>query len=477
VRLPLASCVAALAVALAPAARAQVGDAAARIGDETLPLSRVDAASGGKTQQILRRLHQVASRALDALIDARLLADAGPASEAPPAIPEEEIDAFRAERAEDFEGPFAPGGAARDPAVQRAAIRHYLESQALERARAARLASLRARHRIEPLLPDASELASPLAPDRPVARIDGQPLRAGALETRAALRLYRLRGELARERLRQAEALIEERLLEREAARRGTDVASLLAAETRAPDDADIRAFQERERAAGRPVPVAERARPYLAFRARHAARERLLEAARSRDAVTLYHSEPAPPRLPVETAGAPSLGPADGARLVVYGNYGCEVCRAVQPEIDRLLATSGEVRVVFRDWIPQYDPAAREAAALARCADRQGGFAAMRDALLAAPPPGFGGGFDLPALAARAGLDEQALRACIGGDVQRAIDADTRRARALGFESAPAFVAEGIPLSGAQSAAGLARALREGLTPDSSRGGASGGS
>jgi len=474
-RPPLAGCIAALAIALAPAAQAQAAGAAARIGDETLSLAAVDAASGGKSEQILLRLRQVASHALDALIDARLLTDAGPASEAAPAVGEEEIDAFRAERAEDFEGPFAPGGAARDAAVQRAAIRHYLEAQALERARAARLASLRTRHPIERLLPDASELATPLAPDRTVARIDGRALPARVLETRAALRLYRLRGELARERMRQAETLIEERLLAREAARRGSDVASLLEAETRDPDDADLRSFQEQERAAGRPVPAAERARPYLAFRARHAARERVLAAARQHDTVTLYLSEPALPRLPVETAGAPSLGPADGARLVVYDNYGCEVCRAVQQEIDRLLATSGEVRVVFRDWIPHYDPAAREAAALARCADRQGRFAAMRSALLAAAPPGFGGGFDLPALAARAGLDEPALRACIGGDVQRAIDADTRRARALGFESAPAFVAEGIPLSGAQSAAGLARALREGLTPDASRGSASG--
>lgn len=450
---------------LAIAAPAAAGDpVAARIGDETIALDQVDAATGGKAAALLQRLHALAEETLESLVDARIAASQPTPRFDPEPVSEADVSAFRAERAADFEGPTAPSGNARDPAVQRAAIRHYLEREAAQRARARSLAAARAGHVIERELPGPAQLATPLAPDRVIARVDGEPIRADRLEQSAALGLYRLRGELARERIRSVTALVEEQLLAREAGRRGTTVDAMLDAETRAPDDAAVEAYVARERAAGREA-SAERARPYLGFRARYEARERLLEAARSRSDVVILLEEPAPPRLPVESAGAPALGAADGARLVVFANYRCRACRSVHTELDRLLATSSDVRVAFRDFLPHYDPAARQAAALARCADRQGRFAALRHALLEAPDPGFGGVWDVDALAARAGLDAAALRSCSEGKpVQAAIDADTDAARRLGFDSAPAFVAEGIPLSGTQSAAGLARALRQGL-------------
>jgi hypothetical protein len=52
----------------------------------------------------------------------------------------------------------------------------------------------------------------------------------------------------------------------------------------------------------------------------------------------------------------------------------------------------------------------------------------------------------------------------CLGTDVYREIEHDTKNARELGFESPPAFVAEGIPSVGTPSAVSLARMLEQGL-------------
>ncbi|MCG6862586.1 MAG: DsbA family protein [Chromatiaceae bacterium] len=454
--------------ALALVAAAE-GPPVLRFDGGSVSLAAVDAASRGKAPALLEALHEEAALALDALIDERLVELAGGTLAVAPVPPvsEDEIDRFRRERAADFEGPEAPQGSAAIPAVRRAAIRHYLEEQAREGARRGALGALRARHRVEPKLPDSAELAAPLAPGRVVARLDGEPLCAGDLEARAALRLYRLRGELARERLRVAEDLLAERLLAAEAARRGMDVEALVASQTAAPGADAFAELAAAERALGRPEPDPERARPLLEFRARQAARQALLARLRAEADVEVAIELPRPPRLPVLVDDAPFLGRADGARLIVYANYRCHACRRAHAEIDRLLSVSDEVRVVFRDWIPAYDPAARQAAALARCAARQGHFAEMRAALLAVERPDFGLPWpegDAGPVARVAGLDAVALRTCLTGAMDPAIERDSAQARAMGFEHAPAFVAEGVPLSGTQSAEGLARALRESL-------------
>jgi protein-disulfide isomerase len=138
-----------------------------------------------------------------------------------------------------------------------------------------------------------------------------------------------------------------------------------------------------------------------------------------------------------------------------------------VHHELDRLRATEPNVRVVFRDFIPAYDPAADEAARLARCAAQQGRFEAVRQALLARDPPGFGTPW-LTAdarseLARSAGMDLDALNACLRSrETGAAIVADSNEAQTLGFDEPPAVVAEGIPLSGMQSADGLRSALAQ---------------
>ncbi len=448
---------------------ASTPELAAVVNGEPITLRAIDSASVSKIEQLRGQLAALAAEEVERLVDERirtLLPEQS--APAPRPVSEAEVQAFRQERAQDFEGPSAPAGSARDPQLQGAAIRHYLEQQARREAEAQARVRRSEGVEIELLLP-ALELEAPLSPERPVARVRGGEIPASELERVAALGLYRLRGELYRERRRQLEAAIEQRLLEQEASRRGIPEAALRA-QLEAPasvSDQEIRQYVEAERAAGRPAPEPERLVRYLIFRKTHARRARLLQQLRAAAHIEISLREPRAPRLPVEEGAAPALGAVQGPRLIAYTNLRCRACRITQREIDRLLERDRKLRVVFRDFIPIYDPGAREAARLTRCAAQQGAFGRLRRELLEADAPEFGRRWfpeeTLQQLASRLGLDAGSFLECLGrAEISAAIERDTAHARSLGFSQAPAFVAEGVPLSGVQSAEGFERALRQ---------------
>jgi predicted DsbA family dithiol-disulfide isomerase len=89
-----------------------------------------------------------------------------------------------------------------------------------------------------------------------------------------------------------------------------------------------------------------------------------------------------------------------------------------------------------------------------------------MRRTLLERDPPKFGQRWfadDAVADLARSiQVDPTAFAACLAApETAAAIVRDSARARALGFTEAPGILANGAPLSGMQTAAALARALR----------------
>jgi predicted DsbA family dithiol-disulfide isomerase len=91
-----------------------------------------------------------------------------------------------------------------------------------------------------------------------------------------------------------------------------------------------------------------------------------------------------------------------------------------------------------------------------------------MRAEVLGREPPAFGVAWytedTLRSLANKLEIDPPAFLQCLSAsETREAITRDTAHARELGFDEAPAIVAEGIPLSGMQSASSLARALRKG--------------
>lgn len=463
-----------------PLSGATPGDIVATANGQPIYIRDVDEQSSVQIKKLREELAALLTRTVDRLIDEQLRATASPEMlEVPPLPPitDEEVRSYRVTREKEVETASPADGNVREPKEQTALLRHYLEQKAREAAEMQMRQRLRQGHIIRLSLPSPQELESPVTRERQIAQVDGTWIRAAEFERAAAWRLYQLRRELYRERSRNLEPIIENQLLQSEAQRREIPLETLLA-ELSAKESVsadEVETFLAAEQQAGRTVPTVERAYMYLEFRKAYDRRQRLMKKLRQEAAVKVLLKEPATPRFPVADTGSAVLGTKRGKRLIVYTNYRCATCRTVQQEIDTLLKQEKSLRVIFHDFIVGYDPVATEAAYLSRCAAQWGAFARMRQELLTREPPPFGSHWykdsELPQLLRRVRIRKRAeFLECLGTDVYKGVERDTASARELGFDDPPAYVAEGVPLAGVQSAGNLALALTQGLKNPAAR-------
>jgi protein-disulfide isomerase len=153
-------------------------------------------------------------------------------------------------------------------------------------------------------------------------------------------------------------------------------------------------------------------------------------------------------------TAVTPRLDPAAGA--VVYSDYECPFCAMAHTALKAALAERPDIRVLKRHFPldqacnpaikrPMHPEACRLAKA-AICAEAQGKFAAMDDALFAnqqAKKP-------VETLAAELGLDVAAFGACLGSQAtEQRLAADIAAGLADQVKATPTYIAGGVQYSG----------------------------
>jgi protein-disulfide isomerase len=168
------------------------------------------------------------------------------------------------------------------------------------------------------------------------------------------------------------------------------------------------------------------------------------------------------PPRVgPPGAQGLPGAGPPPGAApgpltIVEYSDYACPFCARAHEEMRSLLAGRPEIALVRRHFPldPSCNPAVKRAihpsaCALARagiCAEEQGRFAEMDDAL-------FGNqreGAPLEALAARVGLDRERFRACLAApSTAERLAADVSEGIRAGVRATPSYLVGGLVHAG----------------------------
>lgn len=158
---------------------------------------------------------------------------------------------------------------------------------------------------------------------------------------------------------------------------------------------------------------------------------------------------------------GSPAAGAATpDVTVVVFTDYQCAVCKATDPALSRLLAVDPNVRVVWKDW-PIRGPMSDLAARTALAAHRQGEYAPVHDALMAAR------GQLTPAriadVAVGAGADRSRLTADLR-DHAREIDAQLSghklQAFSLGLQGTPSYLVGAYLIQGGLDDRGLASAV-----------------
>ena len=190
----------------------------------------------------------------------------------------------------------------------------------------------------------------------------------------------------------------------------------------------------------------------------------------------TIQKQAPPPPTLPKVTVPAPGKqsprrGAAGGKVVVqVFSDFECPFCARAAPTIDELVAAfPGTVQVVFRNTpLPMHKNAqlAAEAALEAFAQKGDAGFWKMHDLLF--KDTAARQSLDRTVLerhAAFLGLDLAKFRAALDGGTHRAaIEADKKIAEAADIRGTPAFVINGIFVSGAQPLAKFKKAVKQAL-------------
>ncbi len=314
-------------------------------------------------------------------------------------------------------------------------------------------------------------LAPGLASAEPLAEVDGQVITSEEVENALGAALTRLQEQLYTLKRQKVEALIDDRLLAKEAARRGISLAALLDAEVVSKvglvTEQEIERFYQanKSRLQGDEATAREPIRGYLQNQKLQAQREAYLKTLRSQAKIVVHLKPPPVFRAEVSTEGAPFRGAAAApVTIVEFQDFHCPFCKRVQGTLGELLARYGDkVKLVHRDFpIDGLHPQARRLHEAARCANEQGKFWPFHDLLYARSPAK---PEQLQASAQEVGLNLPAFEQCVAsGKYRAAVQRDVDEGVRLGITGTPSFFINGRQLTGAQPLENFAAAIDEEL-------------
>lgn len=283
------------------------------------------------------------------------------------------------------------------------------------------------------------------SPQPVLARIGDAPITLGEVEETVALPLYLLQTQRHHILQEALQKLIDERLLQAEATRKGLSVPELLNEASQSESIA---------RLAGLPAPVKPASAQGSSLDVQEQARIRqaLIVSLRRQADIHIQLPNLTPPVLPVSTEGDRLLGPDQAPITIVeFSDFQCPYCQLSVKVLKELRQLYGDrIRLVYRDYLGSNHPYALQAAEAARCAGEQGQFWAYHDLLFERQSPGRG--WDFPSLANELGLQADAFHGCLNsGRYRDQIMKDLQDGLKLGVMSTPTFFVNGRPLVGAQ--------------------------
>jgi protein-disulfide isomerase len=250
------------------------------------------------------------------------------------------------------------------------------------------------------------------------------------------------------------DSVVRERLLAAESKKTGKTADELVAAALTGgaePSDVEISTWynDNQARLGGRPLDqVRAQIADYLRKERRANAATKLEQRLRDERNVRVAFE---PYRIPFANEGAPSLGNKDApVTLVEFSDFQCPYCQAAAPTLKQVAQKFGDkVHIVYRQYpIPSLHPFALKAAEASLCANEQGKFWQLHDAMfedqkkLAVS--------DLKATARRLGLDSKKFDGCLdSGRYVEQVQNDQKEAQRIGVNGTPAMFINGTYVEG----------------------------
>lgn len=304
-----------------------------------------------------------------------------------------------------------------------------------------------------------------------LARVNGKVITAGEVHAAASDQFELLEREYLQRKHEIAETelkkMVQDRLLDAEAAARGVTKDKLLADVKPAEvTDADADAFYEKNKAQMPPRPkesILPQIKSYLAQKGAQDARDGYVKTLEDKYKVE-YMLEPM--RVEVASNGFPAKGPAVApVTIVEFSDFQCPYCSRITPTLQEVVTKYGsKVRLVFRQFpLPMHQNAAKAAEA-ALCANEQGKFWEMHDAMFKDQ-----GGLAVDGLKSKAagitGINAASFNSCLdSGKETPAVQTDMKAGTKAGVNGTPAMFVNGRFISGVVSTDDLSKVIDEEL-------------
>ncbi len=292
-----------------------------------------------------------------------------------------------------------------------------------------------------------------------LAEIDGQAITAEEVEKSLGNSLAQLQEQIYNLKREKIESMIADKLLAKEAQRRGVSVTALLDKEITAKvglvTEQEVDDFYQKNKARmrGEEPSLRQQIRSYLQNQKLAARREEYIKSLESKAKIVMNLQPPPVFRAEVSANGAPFRGGAKArVTIVKFEDFECPFCKQAQPTFQQLESKyQDKIKVVHRDFpLDSIHPQARRAAEAGRCANEQGKFWTYHDKLYSVSPklsPD-----DLKAAAKDVGLNVATFEQCLeSGKYKAAVQKDVDEGTRLGITGTPAFYINGRVISGAQ--------------------------
>ena len=322
--------------------------------------------------------------------------------------------------------------------------------------------------------------ADPQAKSEAVAEVDGVPITNEQVEKALGMNLSKLQEQIYSMKRQALDALVSERLLANEAARRKITVTALIDAEVTSKvglvTEGEIEKYYEANKAQfkGGLEQSREQIRTGLQNQKIQAQRNTFIQALKSKANVASASPRRRCSGLTWISRARPSKGPANApVTLVEFSDFHCPFCKQIEDNntLTQLLSKYGDqLKLVWIDYpIDQLHPQARKAHEAARCAGDQGKFWEYHRALYTGGPKA---GDQLKTVAQQVGLDMTSFDACVSsGKHQAAVQKDVDQGKRLAVTGTPTFFVNGRPLVGAQPLDAFIRVIDDEVARGSSAG------
>jgi protein-disulfide isomerase len=298
--------------------------------------------------------------------------------------------------------------------------------------------------------------AGAMSGDDVIAVVGGENITAGALNAAAKDRMAKLETEAYRIKKGVLDNMIEDKLIEEAAKKKGESADAFLADEVDAkatpPTDDEIKALFDARKGAGN-VDFEQAKGQLAAFLTQNRkaqARQALIAKLRQETDVKIRLE---PPRAKIDVGDAPhAIGDKDAkVTLVEFSDYQCPFCKRVRPTIWRLVDEyKGKIRYVFMDFPLSFHKDSRKAHEAAWCAGDQGKYFDYNRKVFDNQDKI--GVDDLKKYGAELKLDTKKFDTCLDGGVHaKDIDASIAKGAAAGVSGTPGYFINGIMISGAQ--------------------------